>query len=179
MVIATWFYTGFIPPLAGPGMAGTYGSFFAIPHCLLAIYFSRLVGDGLESIFLAHYIYIMMGTFLIGILCVSVAEEEMGPMTDWRGRKKDRDQNQIVIDEVVGMMVTYAFVDWRGIGLLSWEAFWIMLAGFVLFRAFDIVKVWPTRYFDNMKNPAGVMLDDVVAGLQAGIVLGVIHSFFG
>lgn len=72
------------------------------------------------------------------------------------------DASPIVIDEVVGYLVTVALVpfDWR-----------TAAAGFLLFRVFDVVKPWPVSAFDRLKSPWGVMLDDVAAGLYAMAIL--------
>ncbi len=73
------------------------------------------------------------------------------------------DDGRIVIDELVGYLVTVAFLPF------SWPA---ALLGFFFFRIFDIVKVFPASWFDRrMKNGIGVVLDDVVAGLYAAVAL--------
>lgn len=69
------------------------------------------------------------------------------------------DASQIVIDEVMGYLVTMAFVPF------SWPS---AAAGFLLFRLFDVVKPWPASAFDRVKTGAGVVLDDVAAGVWAG-----------
>ena len=71
------------------------------------------------------------------------------------------DSGHIVIDEVAGYLVTMLFLP-RG-----WLA---ALAGFVFFRLFDVLKPPPARFFDRdprWKNGAGVVLDDVAAGVWA------------
>ncbi len=69
------------------------------------------------------------------------------------------DAKQIVIDEVAGLLVTMLGVP------VSWVS---LLAGFALFRLFDIFKPWPASYFDRrVKNGFGVVFDDVMAGLYA------------
>ena len=77
----------------------------------------------------------------------------------------EHDRGEIVIDEVVGLMVT-------AIGIpLSWPS---VVAAFVLFRFFDIVKPPPVRWIDEkLGGGAGVVLDDVAAGLYA---LAVMHA---
>lgn len=73
------------------------------------------------------------------------------------------DPGLIVIDEVAGFILTMAGVPfgWREI-----------LAGFVLFRFFDVVKPFPARTIDRqMKNGCGVVLDDLAAGLYACLAL--------
>ncbi len=72
------------------------------------------------------------------------------------------DASPIVIDEVAGYLVTMALVPF------SWRA---ALAGFVLFRVFDVVKPWPASALDRVKNGAGVVLDDLAAGVWAWGVL--------
>ncbi|MGZ5001332.1 MAG: phosphatidylglycerophosphatase A family protein, partial [Methylomonas sp.] len=55
----------------------------------------------------------------------------------------------------------------------SWQS---LLAGFVLFRLFDIVKPWPIRWLDrNVAGGFGIMIDDVLAGVFAALVL---HFWF-
>ncbi len=81
------------------------------------------------------------------------------------------DAGAIVIDEVAGVMWAFVLVP-HGIG---WA-----LAGFLVFRFFDIAKVWPASYIDRrMKNGLGVTLDDVVAGAYACVVLNLAALFLG
>jgi phosphatidylglycerophosphatase A len=76
---------------------------------------------------------------------------------------KLHDPGWIVIDEVIGMFVTWLFV--RDNNLLH------LLILFVLFRIFDIIKIWPASYFDKkVTHGAGTILDDVVSGIYAGII---------
>jgi phosphatidylglycerophosphatase A len=72
------------------------------------------------------------------------------------------DASPIVIDEVAGYLVTMALVPW------SWET---AVAGFVLFRVFDVLKPWPANALDRVKNGVGVVMDDVAAGVWSWIVL--------
>ncbi|MBW2476025.1 MAG: phosphatidylglycerophosphatase A, partial [Deltaproteobacteria bacterium] len=73
------------------------------------------------------------------------------------------DDGRIVIDELVGYLVTVAFVPW------SWTA---ALLGFFWFRLFDILKPAPANWCDrNLKHGVGVVLDDVVAGLYGALAL--------
>lgn len=73
------------------------------------------------------------------------------------------DASPIVIDEIVGVLVTM-------IGIPLTE-YWLV-CGFILFRIFDVVKLPPANYFDSkVKNGWGVMLDDVAAGVFSNIIL--------
>jgi phosphatidylglycerophosphatase A len=81
-----------------------------------------------------------------------------------RGAGK-KDPQFIVIDEVAGQLVALIAVP------LAWKSF---LAGFILFRAFDIVKPPPVRQLEAIPEGAGIILDDVAAGLYA---LLVVHLF--
>ena len=79
------------------------------------------------------------------------------------------DDGRIVIDELVGYLVTVAFLPF------TWTT---ALLGFLFFRIFDILKVPPASWFDRrMKNGAGVVLDDVVAGIYAALALRLVLSF--
>jgi len=83
-------------------------------------------------------------------------------------RKKD--DQRIVIDEIIGFLITM---------------FWIpkttrfILIGFFLFRFFDILKPFPIRLIDKrLKGGFGVVLDDVIAGVYANIILYIISFYF-
>jgi phosphatidylglycerophosphatase A len=78
------------------------------------------------------------------------------------GRK---DPQFVVIDEVAGQLVALIAVP------LAWKSF---LAGFILFRVFDILKPPPVRQLEAIPEGAGIVLDDVAAGLYA---LAVMHLF--
>ena len=167
VLLASWFYTGFIPPIILRGMAGTYGSFFSLPLCWALLRF----GHELDTLWYEAAIFLV---FQIGLLTVGPAEKRIGPRIDWKGKTKTHDQNQIVIDETLGMLITCLPLTFLAITHLYWALF----IAFVLFRVFDIVKVWPTRIFDRMRNPLGVMLDDAMAGVYAAIVLTLIIKGF-
>ncbi|MGA9554114.1 MAG: phosphatidylglycerophosphatase A, partial [Candidatus Sulfotelmatobacter sp.] len=81
-----------------------------------------------------------------------------------RGAGK-KDPQFVVIDEVAGQLVALIAVP------LAWKSF---LAGFILFRAFDIVKPPPVRQLEAIPDGTGIVLDDIAAGLYA---LVVVHLF--
>lgn len=79
------------------------------------------------------------------------------------------DHPAIVWDEFVGYFVTMLFAP-------NQNAIWL-LAGFVLFRLFDITKPWPIKRIDrDLHGGLGIMLDDIIAGLMAGLTLLGAHA---
>ena len=75
------------------------------------------------------------------------------------------DPGPVVIDEVLGMLVTLAFipVGWTG-----------ALAGFFLFRVFDVIKPYPANRLEKFHGGFGIMADDAMAGVYANIALRVL-----
>lgn len=81
------------------------------------------------------------------------------------------DVSAIVIDEVAGMLVCVIGIPF------SWST---VLAGFLVFRVFDIVKPPPVRWFDtHVKGGLGVVIDDVVAGVMGLAVMHGLAVLFG
>ena len=81
-----------------------------------------------------------------------------------------KDPGQVVIDEVLGQWITYL-----PFAVLSW---WMLAAGFFLFRFFDIVKPWPVRASEKwLPGGFGVMIDDALAGVYAMACLAVMLQF--
>jgi phosphatidylglycerophosphatase A len=97
----------------------------------------------------------IVALFLAGTWAAGSAERQLGRS----------DPGQVVIDEVVGMLVTLA---WLPVGPAG------ALIGFVLFRLFDIVKPWPAGRFERLPGGLGIMSDDVMAGVYANVVLRLI-----
>jgi phosphatidylglycerophosphatase A len=73
-----------------------------------------------------------------------------------------KDPQFVVIDEVAGQLITLIAAP------LAWKTF---LAGFILFRAFDIVKPPPVRRLERLPEGTGIVLDDVAAGIYALAVM--------
>lgn len=90
--------------------------------------------------------------FLLGVWASSVTERHV----------RSTDPSVVVIDEVLGMLVTLAFqrVTWTGAVL-----------AFLLFRAFDVLKPYPANRLERLHGGLGIMADDGMAGLYANIVL--------
>lgn len=121
---------------------GTWGTLAAVPLYLL------LVGLPLWL-----YLSITLLAFILGVWVSDRVSRDLG-VHDYKG---------IVWDEVVGYLLTMAMIP-AGLG-------W-MLAGFLLFRLFDIWKPQPIGFVDSkVKGGFGIMLDDVLAAIPAWLIL--------
>jgi phosphatidylglycerophosphatase A len=80
-----------------------------------------------------------------------------------------KDPGVVVIDEVVGQLITFAFVS-------HLAGPFTIIAGFVLFRLFDIWKPYPIRRLESLESGLGIMADDVLAGFYAATLLSLITS---
>lgn len=93
----------------------------------------------------------------------------------WAGTTAERyfggvDPGPIVMDEVVGMLITLAFIP--GIG---WSG---AIAGFFLFRVFDVLKPFPAGRFERLHGGLGVMADDAMAAVYANLSLRLLLWMF-
>lgn len=136
VILAAWGPCGYAP--VAPGTVGTLG---AIP---LYLALSRLPPAA----------YVLATAALTAVAVVAAARAG----TYWQVV----DASPIVIDEVVGYLVTLMLVPF------SWKA---VAAGFVLFRIFDVLKPWPASAFDRVKSGFGVVMDDVAAGVWGWLAL--------
>lgn len=109
----------------------------------------------------AYYPHVIIFFFIVGIWSSSRVEHLWG-----------HDSQRIVIDEVVGQMITFGIAA----GRYQLSAFHIVL-GFGLFRLFDIVKPFPIRHLERFKGGLGVVADDVGAGLYALTVLTLVVQY--
>ena len=87
----------------------------------------------------------------------------------------EKDSHRIVIDEVTGFFWTVALLPLPHGG---WPLLRVLLAAFLLFRLFDVWKPYPIRGLQVLPGGYGVVLDDVVAGLYANIVLRALLWYF-
>ncbi|MEQ9488404.1 MAG: phosphatidylglycerophosphatase A [Alphaproteobacteria bacterium] len=130
---------------------GTWGSLAALPLPLLA-------PAGFDPLLLIPAAAL---AFIIGCWAANRYQQLSGA----------HDAGEVVIDEVCGQWIALCLVALTPIAIL---------AGFVLFRLFDIVKPWPIRWADkNIGGGFGVMLDDVLAGVAAAVCLYGIALIFG
>ena len=143
----SFFGTGYAPKAPG-----TVGSFATIP-----------------LIYALGYYRISLPLLLIFILVIFIAACVIAQKI--QVRDKVHDPGWIVIDEVIGMLVTWIFV------FPSIEIIDLFLV-FVVFRVFDIIKIWPASYFDKrMEHGFATIFDDVISAGYAGIVLLLLNYF--
>lgn len=102
----------------------------------------------------------IVGLFVAGIWAGTTSERYFGGV----------DPGPIVLDEVVGMLITLAFIP--GLG---WSG---ALAGFVLFRIFDVIKPFPAGRLEQLHGGLGVMADDAMAAVYANLSLRALLWFF-
>jgi phosphatidylglycerophosphatase A len=148
-LIATFFGVGYLRP--GPG---TYA---AIATVLLWWGISRLIP---QAWLLAVAAAAAVAITLVGIRPSTVVARESGC----------KDPGLVVIDEVAGQMTALIGVP------LHWK---YLLASLILFRVFDIVKPFPLRRLEKLPEGAGIMMDDVGAGLYALLLLWAWQYFAG
>ena len=86
-------------------------------------------------------------------------------VSGWLAQAEDRkDPSMVVADEIVGVFVTFTALPTHLSGS-------VLLVGFLLFRAFDIWKPWPIRRLEKLPGGWGIVMDDVLAGVFANIIL--------
>jgi phosphatidylglycerophosphatase A len=138
--LASFGYVGYFP--IAPGTAGSAAA--------LALYaLVRWSGSPLVEG------AVLVAVALVGTWSASIAERQFGVT----------DPGQIVIDEVLGMLMTLAFVS------LTWPG---VVVGFFVFRALDIVKPFPANAAERLHGGLGVMADDAMSGVYGNIIVRVL-----
>ncbi len=147
--IATFFGAGLLP-----GAPGTWGSLAALP-CAWVLH---TIGS---------FPLLLLATILVFLIGLWAAARETAGMDD-------HDPGEIVIDEVVGQWIALFPVS-AGLWLLGapagsfpWPG-WVL--AFLAFRFFDVLKPWPVSVADRSETALGLMMDDVLAGLLAAVVV--------
>ncbi len=137
MAIATGGGSGYLPKAPG-----TWGSLVGV-----------LLWFCFRHISLAHYGLLVTGLFILGTIAAGAAEKIVD----------HPDPGLVVIDEIVGQMITLAAAPAHPL---------IIILGFVFFRFFDILKPFPVGWLDShIHGGLGIMLDDVAAGFYALLLL--------
>jgi phosphatidylglycerophosphatase A len=143
-------FVGYIPKASG-----TFGSLFGLLFFLIPRFIEPVV-----------LIPVIIVVFFIGVFVSQQMTKRYGD-----------DPSVVVIDEIVGMWISVLIISslfdiiGNDLKIIS------VLVAFLTFRFFDIIKLQPAKYFDKLKNGFGIMMDDVVAGIYAGIVSYLIISF--
>jgi phosphatidylglycerophosphatase A len=135
--LATVAYCGYFP--IAPGTVGSAAGL--VVYLLVWSTQSRIVEVGLIAV-----------TFAVGTWAATHAERYFGGI----------DPGPVVIDEVLGMLVTLAFIP------VGWPA---ALAGFFIFRVFDVIKPYPANRLERVHGGFGIMADDAMAGIYANLAL--------
>ncbi len=131
-----------------PKAPGTFGTLAAVPCYLL-----------LQHLSIPVYLLVLLFAFLLGIYLCGKTAEDLGV----------HDHPGIVWDEFVGYWLTMCAAP-QGV-------IWLVL-GFALFRLFDICKPWPIGMLDkNLGGGLGIMLDDILAGGYAWVLLQLLVYF--
>ena len=141
--IGSGFYTGYVP-----FAQGTVGSLLVLIPLLLIP--RNLTSDYFFWFSLTVFI-LSLFLFLLGVWASGVCESLWG-----------KDAGRIVVDEIVGMLVSLVFLPFTP------KVLW---AGFFLFRFFDIVKPPPARFIEKLPGGWGVVADDVIAGVYTNVIL--------
>ncbi|GHF28261.1 phosphatidylglycerophosphatase A [Kordiimonas sediminis] len=150
--ISYWISVGLGSGLFRPA-PGTWGSFAGL---LLAVLFIK---NGITLFGLGIAILIVS---ILGSVAIDKVEKLSGI----------HDAPEIVIDEIAGQWIAV-------LPILMFAPSWIAFAlAFILFRLFDIVKPWPISWLDSqVQGGFGVMVDDIVAGIQAAFILYAMFFF--
>ena len=136
LLIATCGYIGFVP--LAPGTVGSAAG-------VAIFYLARATG------LMWAQAALILALFAAGVWASSAAEKALG-RTDPSGGD----------DEVVGMLITLAWIPVTPLGAL---------AGFLIFRVLDVVKPWPARQFEAMHGGLGIMADDAMAAVYGQLLL--------
>lgn len=154
-----------------PGAPGTYGSAVAVAIYLVVAGFVGWANmlkpfEGQYAPDLIAWVHAVFGGILVFFCLAGIwASGRSIPLLG------NEDPSEAVVDEVMGQLITFCFVPF-GIG---WP---FILAGFVLFRLFDIWKPYPIDNLQALKGGLGICADDIVAGVYAGICLAVGYAVF-
>lgn len=138
-LFSSFFFTGYFPIASG-----TIASLAALLIFLIKIFHNPVV----------LFILILL-TFAFGIFTSKIMMKKYGD-----------DPSVVVIDEAVGMWITVLIFLMMSDSDLN--MFYAMVC-FFAFRFFDITKIQPAKYFDRLNSGFGIMMDDVIAGIYAGI----------
>ena len=152
-----------------PYAPGTYGSAVGVGIYLAAAWIENnvslnFVAKGFTDAQIAAWFHVVNLVIFL-LFCL------LGIWASGRATKlfKNKDPQQAVVDEVIGQLITFLFIPFAA----SWQ---MVLAGFLLFRLFDIWKPYPIDSLQNLPAGIGVCADDILAGVYAGTCLSLIYA---
>ncbi|MCB9030324.1 MAG: phosphatidylglycerophosphatase A [Deltaproteobacteria bacterium] len=145
-LIASGFYSGYLPK--APGTWGTLSFIFV---WLLLENFSNF-----------NQCAVIVSTIAIGFVSTQICLNSF----KHKARNGKIDPSYIVIDEWAGMAISLINVPSTNPELI--------LIAFLLFRVFDVTKIWPIVLFEKLPGSAGIMLDDIVAGIFSALIVNLI-----
>jgi phosphatidylglycerophosphatase A len=142
-----------------PRAPGTWGS---LPP---AVIYVSMCHFGFSS---AAISILMLVSVLVGsVVCVKFAPAVIAATSK-------TDPREVVADEFAGQAVTFLLIT-----VIQTSGTWVAgLLGFLLFRFFDILKPWPIRKLEKFPNGWGILLDDLLAGTYAGIILAIVARYW-
>lgn len=156
-----------------PLAPGTWGSLIGVGIYLLwqllKVRIFLAYGDGhwtplwLETLWTTFTLALVFGITMAGIWAATHVEKVSGR----------KDASIIVIDEVAGQLIALLFIPF-----FWWGKWQLIVAGFLLFRIFDIWKPYPIRRLESIESGLGVMADDVLAGIYAVMVLSLVTAIY-
>jgi phosphatidylglycerophosphatase A len=135
VLLSTVLYVGYVP-----FAPGTFGSAAGL------VVYAAIAWTGSPEV------AAILAIFVVGAWAGTIAEQYFGGV----------DPGPIVIDEVLGMLVTLAFIP------VGWSG---AITGFVLFRIFDVIKPFPAGRLERLHGGLGVMADDAMAAVYANLAL--------
>lgn len=157
-----------------PLAPGTWGSLLAVAVYVYAQ--AALLGGSIDNPVLLDFKFFFMGQ-LIAIVIITV-------VGIWAASRTERvlnlkDPGKVVIDEVAGQLIALLPLPLM-MAVLPWS--WIhsigepiqVLAAFLFFRLFDIVKPYPARKLESLHGGLGIMADDLIAGVYAAIIVAIL-----
>jgi len=159
-----------------PLAPGTWGSLVGIGLYLLVRGIAMKVmfdaGAG-RNFNLLHVYYGVLAFELVAVVAVSWIGTWAASRTERLSARKD--PGKVVIDEVAGQFIALIPVPF-----VLEAAWWSAILAFILFRFFDIVKPYPARSLESLPGGMGIMADDLIAGVYAGlgVMLAVCVSWF-
>jgi phosphatidylglycerophosphatase A len=140
-LLASCFYLGYLP-----GIPGTVTSLAGI-----LVYLLIWQNPGL-------YVWVVLSILVLGLSISRKAETEFG----------QKDDSRIVIDELAGVLVAFAFIPLK---------LFYLIVGFIAYRILDVLKPPPVKWMESLDGSFGIMFDDLVAGLCVNLFLQALVRF--